>query len=158
MFRFAKVNTHFLHASGDHQNVSIHFASQQRGGKIFIDNRIHTLVIALFAANYRNPAAACANHYKTLLDKRADGIRFDNALRFRRGHHAAVSAPGVFNKSPVRMGEFQRFALLRAKECANRFGRMGKVRIVFVHFHLSNHGHGFFVAAFPEAVIECLLD
>lgn len=32
LLRFAKVNTHFFDASGDHKNVGVNFTGQQRDG------------------------------------------------------------------------------------------------------------------------------
>lgn len=67
LVRLAEVHAHFLHAGGDHQHVGADLARQQRGGEIFIDNRIHALVIALFTAHHGNASTARADDHKTFL-------------------------------------------------------------------------------------------
>ncbi len=100
----AEVDAHFLHAGGDHQHVGVDLAGQQRGGEIFVDHRIHALVVALCGTHHRNAAAARANHHEAFLRQRLDGVGFDDAHRLRRGHHAAVSAARILNEMPVGMG------------------------------------------------------
>ncbi|VFS56548.1 Uncharacterised protein [Kluyvera cryocrescens] len=48
LFRFTKVDTDFLHAGGDHQNIGADLTREQRGGEIFIDHRIDAAIIPLF--------------------------------------------------------------------------------------------------------------
>ena len=79
----AEVDAHFLHAGGDHQHVGADLARQQRGGEIFIYHRVHALVIALFTAHHRNASAARADHHKSFLRQRLDGIRLNDAPRLR---------------------------------------------------------------------------
>ena len=83
LVRLAEVNAHFLHAGGDHQHVGADLARQQRGGEIFIYHRVHALIIALVTAHHRNASAACADHHKSFLRQRLDGVRLDNAPRLR---------------------------------------------------------------------------
>ncbi|CSG02354.1 Uncharacterised protein [Shigella sonnei] len=103
LLRFTKVDTDFFDVGGDHQNVGVNFTGQQRGREIFVNNRVHALVIPRFSTHYRNSTAARANYDKTLLDQRLNGGCFDNTFRFRRGDHAAIAPSGIFNKTPVRV-------------------------------------------------------
>ncbi|MNV55393.1 hypothetical protein D3C71_1476230 [compost metagenome] len=105
LVRLAKIHAHFLDAGGDHQHVGRNFTCQQRGGEIFINHRVDALIIPFSGADHRNSAAARADHHKAFLRQGFDGIGFDNAHRLRRGDHATVSAPGIFDKVPVGMSE-----------------------------------------------------
>ncbi len=155
---FAEVNAHFLHAGGDHQHIGADLSGQQRGGEIFVDHRIHALVVALLGTHYGNAAAARADHHKAFLRQGLDGIGFDDTHRLRRGHHAAVSAARILNEMPVGMSLLKRVPLGFAEKRANRFGGMGKAGIVFIHFHLGDHRHRLLFAAGGKAVVQRLLD
>ena len=68
------------------------------------------------------------------LDKRRDGVALDNALRLRRGHHAAeVAAVGLKHPAFLRG---QRFCLGFAVDRADVLGRVTEGRVGGVHFHL----------------------
>ncbi len=154
----AEVDAHFLDPGGDHQHVGVDLPGQQRGGEIFVDHRIHALVVTLCTADHRNAAATRANHHKAFLRQGLDGVGFDDAHRLWRGHHAAVSPAGILDEMPVGMGALQFIPLGFAEEGANRFSRMVKTGVVFVDLDLGDHRHRLLLAAGGKAVVQRLLD
>ena len=88
--------------ASDHQNVGVNFTGQQRGREIFVDNRVHALVIPRFSTHYRNSTAARANYDKTLLDQRViDRNAFCGSV-LRQYAAATVPARRPRGDSPVR--------------------------------------------------------
>ena len=92
LVRLAEVNAHLLHTGGDNQHVGADLPCQQRGGEILIYYRVDAAVVALLRAHDGNSSTARADHHKTFLRQRLDGICLYDAQRLWRGHDAAIAA------------------------------------------------------------------
>ena len=103
--------------------------------------------------HHRYAAAAVADHQVVALDQRRDGVALNDALRLRRGHHAADVAAVGFKHPAFLRG--QRFCLGFAVHRADVLGRVAEGRVGGVHFYLGEQN-----AHLPlrQAVFQRLLE
>ena len=153
----AEVDRDFLYSRENYEHVGLEVKGKACTGAVLVDNGSHTGVVARLVLDDGNAATTHGDNHCVSVNKVLNHGKFHNLHRSGRGHHAAPSASGIFNKGVVGRCH-DGFGFFFAVEHAHGFGGVLESGVVVVDHHLRYERDARFVdAAANQFATHCLL-
>ena len=154
----AKVDGNLFDRCGDQEQLRADLLGKQGGGKVLVDDRGDTFVLAIALIDNRDAAAAHGDDGHAGIDQQLDRFQLEDLPGHRGSDNPPPAAPGILHNRPAHL-PFASLCFGFIHERPDRLGRLLEGRIALVHQGLCNDGRcALLDATTVILILKCLLE